>query len=88
MNAARYDYLILVGDDDDATFLRNHTAGEVQQHIEDHISHKLHFRVRQVSLDEFARDVTDDFENPRCPAFDRESSRADYLHQMEMEGAL
>lgn len=66
-SAARYDYLLLIGDDDESCFLRNRTADEVQQHIEDHINHDQHFRVRNVSLDEFARDVTDEFWPARDP---------------------
>lgn len=72
MNPARYDFLIIVGDDDfDVRFLRNSTSGEVQQWIEDHLLHTQHFRVRQISLDEYARDVTDEF----FPARDLDAPR-------------
>lgn len=85
MNAAKYDYLLLIGDHDEPAFLRNHTAAEVQQHIDEHIETRQHFRVRQISLDEFCRDVTSDFFPARDPDASPSRSGADHAYRMMKE---
>lgn len=88
MNAARYDFLLEIADKYGNRFelLRSATRQTVQDWIEAHLSPDQLLHVRNVSLDEFARDVTDGFWAP-VEEDDREASRADYLHQREMEEA-
>lgn len=63
MATARYDFLIILARND-CRFLPNSTRAEVQQEINDYLLPHQEFWVRMVTVDEFARDVTDDFRAP------------------------
>lgn len=89
MKPALEDYLILYSDrivGEAEKFLRSASRDTVQAWIDEHLSPGMLLQVRRISLDEFSRDVTDEFREPveedACPS---RSGRADHDYRMIKE---
>lgn len=91
MKLALEDYLIKFRDKTSfcVELLESASVLTVQAWIDDHLSPNQLIEVRRVSVGDQAITDTDQFSEPvdadAFPGFERESSRADYLHQYEME---
>lgn len=73
MTAARYDFLVIHEDRTGELphFMRNASRQQVQDWIDEYLLPEQLIEVRQISVDEFARVVTDQF----FPARDPDASR-------------
>lgn len=92
MKHALEDYLLIYTDKilgDAEKFLRSASVLTVQAWIDEHLDPGALIEVRRVSLGETVILDTDQFREPvdedAFPGFEREASRADYLHQQMME---